>query len=425
MAKIWKRQWKNASGDTRTGWEVAYADQQGARQRRQFTSRKEADAFRVEIESQLRAGTYRPEAEKVTVREAAELFLNHCRERMERRERMTQRNYKVYLGYVRNYICPDAAWHAKMHAQPHHQFRYFDKGIGNKTLAQLTVGTVTKFRDDLRAAGLSVPTTRKILAMLQVMLAYAISLDLMAINVAKDVEVIGRRDEGMQRIEPPSKEVMRQLIELADENFQVKLLFASATGVRASELHALRWRHISFERRHVKIETRVDPYRDEDVPKTKAGLRTIPLGENVLAALKAWKLRSHYKQPGDLVFPNRAGGYIDHKDMVKRKFQPLFAKLEQRWKEERRNETVEVFTWHALRHFAISCWIDAGLPPKTVQTFAGHSSLQVTMDRYGHLFRSDDHGRAMDAIANEIYAGPDQARTPTQKQPGKPDLKLG
>ena len=42
------------------------------------------------------------------------------------------------------------------------------------------------------------------------------------------------------------------------------------------------------------------------------------------------------------------------------------------------------------------------LPPKTVQTFAGHSSLQVTRDGYGHLFRSDTHGRAMDAIAEAM-----------------------
>lgn len=112
--------------------------------------------------------------------------------------------------------------------------------------------------------------------MLQVMLAYGISLDLIAINVAKDVEVIGRRDEGTKQIVPPSKEVMRQLIELAKPVFRVRLIFASATGVRAGELHALRWRHISFERREVRIETRVDPYHDEDVPKTKAGIRTDP-----------------------------------------------------------------------------------------------------------------------------------------------------
>jgi len=64
------------------------------------------------------------------------------------------------------------------------------------------------------------------------------------------------------------------------------------------------------------------------------------------------------------------------------------------WHQQRRNDTPEEFNWHALRHFAVSCWIDAGPPPKTVQTFAGHSSLQVTMDRYGHLLRSDSPVRA-------------------------------
>jgi integrase len=56
-----------------------------------------------------------------------------------------------------------------------------------------------------------------------------------------------------------------------------------------------------------------------------------------------------------------------------------------------------------LRYFAISCWIKADLRPKTVQTFAGHSNLQVTMDRYGHLFKSDDHKKAMDAIAADMF----------------------
>ena len=60
------------------------------------------------------------------------------------------------------------------------------------------------------------------------------------------------------------------------------------------------------------------------------------------------------------------------------------------------------FNWHALRHFAISCWIDADLKPKIVQTFAGRSSLQVTMDRYSHLLKSDDHKEAMDMIASAL-----------------------
>jgi hypothetical protein len=60
----------------------------------------------------------------------------------------------------------------------------------------------------------------------------------------------------------------------------------------------------------------------------------------------------------------------------------------------------------------VSCWIDAGLPPKTVQTFAGHSSLQATMDRYGHAFWSDRHASAMDVIASEIYEAVPPARPP-------------
>jgi DNA topoisomerase-3 len=41
--------------------------------------------------------------------------------------------------------------------------------------------------------------------------------------------------------------------------------------------------------------------------------------------------------------------------------------------------------------------------PKTVQTFAGHASLQVTMDRYGHLFPREDHKKTMDRIARGLF----------------------
>jgi integrase len=93
------------------------------------------------------------------------------------------------------------------------------------------------------------------------------------------------------------------------------------------------------------------------------------------------------------VFPNGQGKHLGHDNFIKRKFLPLVARLDD-----------TACNWHALRHFAVSCWIDAGLTPKTVQTFAGHSSLQITMDRYGHLFPSDDHHRAMNQIAKDLFA---------------------
>lgn len=91
---------------------------------------------------------------------------------------------------------------------------------------------------------------------------------------------------------------------------------------------------------------------------------------------------------------------------MKRHFLPIFDKLEDSHREEPAAAPTPParFTWHALRYYAISTWIEAKLAPKTVQTFAGRASLQVTMDRYGHLFLSEDHQKAMDAIARGLFA---------------------
>ena len=68
-----------------------------------------------------------------------------------------------------------------------------------------------------------------------------------------------------------------------------------------------------------------------------------------------------------------------------------------------------------LQHFSISTWIEAGLAPRSVQTFAGYSSLAVTVNRYGHLFPSDDHKEARGAIAEELMGLLTQTTSKRQK----------
>ncbi len=48
--------------------------------------------------------------------------------------------------------------------------------------------------------------------------------------------------------------------------------------------------------------------------------------------------------------------------------------------------------FHDLRHTFISLSIEQGAHPKYIQEQAGHSSIQVTMDTYGHLFPNRDGG---------------------------------
>ena len=43
---------------------------------------------------------------------------------------------------------------------------------------------------------------------------------------------------------------------------------------------------------------------------------------------------------------------------------------------------------HDLRHTAASLAIQAGAHPKAIQEMLGHSSITITLDRYGHMFPS-------------------------------------
>src|SRR5579863_7513506 len=222
MASVRKRTWKGASGEAKAAWVVDYADSRGDRQRKHFSHKKAADGFRIHIEGQMQAGTYRADADKVTVKEACESFLEHCAGRNERDERMTRKMLTVYKGHVNNHI---------LHA---------DHGLGSVKLSQLTARSVGEFRDRLRSVGVTIPTTRKILATLHSALAYAISQDWVAINAAHGIKVIGPRDEGSKKINPPSKSGVRAMLDAADADLRLMLMFAASTGVRAGEQWAVR-----------------------------------------------------------------------------------------------------------------------------------------------------------------------------------------
>jgi integrase len=376
MASIRKRSWKIATGGAKTAWIVDYTDNRGRRHRKHFQTRKAADSYRINIEGQLQAGTYRAGADKVTVQDACESFLEHCTGRNQRDERMTRKMLAVYRGHISNYI---------LHA---------DHGVATGRLSQFTPRSVGEFRNRIRGLGVTVPTTRKVLATLHSVLEHAISQDWIATNAAGGIKVIRPRGEGSKKIEPPSKENMRRVIEAAPEGLRLMLIFAATTGVRAGEQWAARWRDVDFVKHELRISRRVDAYGEESAPKSIAGGRTVPLSDQLVAMLKTWRLKSQFSKMDDLIFPNRNGRYLGHDNLIKRQFLPLFDKL----------KGVNRFNWHGLRHFAVSCWIEAGLAAKTVQTFAGHASLQVTMDRYGHLFPSDDHRKAMDQISRGLFA---------------------
>ena len=116
----------------------------------------------------------------------------------------------------------------------------------------------------------------------------------------------------------------------------------------------------------------------------------MPAGPYVLNGLREWKLACP-KSGLDLVFPATDGSVADHSNTLRRHFKPLCKKVG------------VTMRWHDLRHFAVSLWIEQGFSIKEVMVFAGHASVQMTMERYGHLFPTPDHQRGMAQVEERLF----------------------
>ncbi len=60
---------------------------------------------------------------------------------------------------------------------------------------------------------------------------------------------------------------------------------------------------------------------------------------------------------------------------------------------------------HDLRHTAVALWIADGANPKQIAVMAGHTSVSVVLDRYGHLYPEQDD-ELMDRLERRIARGP-------------------
>lgn len=350
-------------------WQVDFTDQAGKRRSKLFPRRKDADVYLVKVRLLVANNTYLADSESITVADAAKAWLDHCEVRCKTGRRMERSTLRGYSDYVRLHITDP------------------EVGIGDKLIVQLTRRHVNEFRDRLLLNGRSEHLTRRALSVLKLLLDHAIDNGQLFTNAAHGVRVI--KSSRIDYNAPvPSKETIRTLIEAADEDFKPHLIVSALTGLRASELRGLRWQDVDFEKGFIYVRQRADAYNQMGEPKSRAGYRDIPAGPMVLNALRRWKLRCPKSDLG-LVFPAPRGGVLQHTNTQSR-----FRKLQE--------EVGVKLRWHDLRHFAVSLWIEQGLSIKEVMTFAGHSSIQMTMERYGHLFPSPDHQNAMAEVEAKL-----------------------
>jgi integrase len=364
-----KRTWTTPRGEQREAWVVDYSDQKGKRRLKTFARKRDADAYRAKAAVDIRAGIHIADSSSITVAQAGQLWL------ASREAAGVERT--TYTGYRE---------HLELHIVPL---------IGATKLSALTVPLVREFEDQLRQDR-SPAMVGKVLVSLSGILTDALDRGLVAQNVAHHRRA-RQNGNGRQkhRLEvgkdiPKPAEMRAVVAELGSGRARPLLLTAIFTGLRASELRGLRWPNVDLAKGELHVRQRADRFGVMGAPKSAGSQRTVPLLPMVINALREWRLAC---PPGasELVFPG-------DRDL------PLaWSTLVHYW------QTAQVAAgvvadggakysgFHALRHFYASWCInrkaDGGLelPIKVVQGRLGHAGIQITADRYGHLFpRSDD-----------------------------------
>jgi integrase len=291
--------------------------------------------------------------------------------------------------------------------------------IGHLRLNQLTLPIIADFEDRLRR-DLSPSMVRRLMGSLRRMLSNAQTRGLVARNVARDMPRDRRsdRDDEPLRVgvDIPTIEEVRAILHAAHGRWRALLILDAFSGLRSSELRGLRWTdlELTLPTGRLHVRQRADAWGQIGAPKSKCSYRTIPLSEFVVNTLLQWKRECPRLDTGlyDLagqrikllhyVFPNGLGCVESHQNIVNRGFFPIqiAAGLAEPMLDSKGDPRLDKtgkplmrgkHSLHALRHFFCSWLIDRGKAPKDIQVQMGHSSLVMTLDRYGHLFpRQDD-----------------------------------
>ena len=361
-----KRKWETRTGETREAWIVDYTDQQGERHIETFDKKKEADARHDQVKQNIRTGSHI--SSKLTVAQAGENWIAKAEKGVGREgplERATIKGYREMLN---------------LHIKPM---------IGNLPIAKLDASAVDKFEERLLDAGRSKATVKTVLGSLSSILADAGAPR----NAVRDRPRYKRSSRHQKKLKigvdiPEPKEVSA-ILHNAQPVWRPLLVVAAFTGLRASELRGLRWEDVDLKKGVLHVTQRADRYNEIGSTKTGTSRRKVPFGPVVANAIRPAYLRAGGK---GLAFPTKNGTVVEHSNLVKASIIPASKAAGLLDKHGNPKYT----GLHALRHFYASWCLNRkedgglGFSFQQVKELMGHSSITLTVDRYGHLFENGD-----------------------------------
>lgn len=275
-------------------------------------------------------------------------------------------------------------------------YQHISPYLGNKFINEITQINIRELIKKLEKQGYKYETKNKVRILLVDIFNKAMIDDFVRKNPAKGISI--KRDEEKE-ITVLSEENQASFFDCCKGTFYDNFfIVAITTGMRIGEIAALRWEDIDLDAKliHVKRTLVYQKYDSDtcktfhfELPKTKTSIRDIPINKQCEIAFKKQFIQKNVvkektpkkdinKDFSDLLFTTKFNTPLNAQiisDAINKIVDEINLTRDV-------TDEIERFSCHCFRHtFATRCF-EAGIKPKTVQSYLGHASLQMTMDLY-------------------------------------------
>lgn len=193
-----------------------------------------------------------------------------------------------------------------------------------------------------------------------------------------------------------------------DDALALLVRFAAQTGMRAGECCGLRWENVDLLRGRVTVAESISARSAGDwcvVPPKNGKSHVVPIAaalRDALQDLARERTAAGAFSPEAYVWPGPVTAVAPYGAEPMRWGRDFYLPY---WKQAVAKAGLPAnLRFHDLRHTCAALLIAANLPAKAIQAHLGHSSFQITMDTYGHLY--EDVSDAVSDAMGAAFAAP-------------------